>query len=113
MRALSARSVRTPEAVLRALADPTRRAIFERLVRGEAAVKDLTARASVSQPAVSQHLAALRSASLVTVRREGRIVYYRAKPGGLKPLVNWLAHYQEFWPHKINRLKTLLEEMEP
>jgi DNA-binding transcriptional ArsR family regulator len=113
MRTLAARPVRTPEAVLRALADPTRRTIFERLIQGEVAVKDLTARARVSQPAVSQHLAVLRAASLVTVRREGRIVYYRAKPQGLKPLVNWLVHYQEFWPRKISRLRTLLEEMEP
>lgn len=113
MHATRAKALPSRQTVFRALADPTRRAIFERLAKGELAVKDLTVRAGVSQPAVSQHLAALRAASLVTERREGRSVYYRAKPRGLAPLVNWLAHYQEFWPQKIGRLKTLLEEMEP
>ena len=100
------------DAVFRALADPSRRAIFERLTRGEAAVKDLTPRFDISQPAVSQHLAALRSAGLVKERRDGRIVYYRVNPKGLRPLINWIAHYQVFWVERIERLKTLLEEME-
>src|SRR5262249_50096309 len=108
-----ARTLPSRQTVFRALADPTRRAIFERLAKREIAVKELTVRAGVSQPAVSQHLAALRAASLVTERREGRSVYYRANPRGLTSLVNWLAHYQEFWPQKIRRLQTLLEEMGP
>ena len=66
-----------------ALADPSRRAIFESLTRGEAAVKDLTARFDISQPAVSQHLAALKGAGLVNARREGRCVYYRVEPKGM------------------------------
>ena len=99
-------------AVFRALADPSRRAIFERLTRGEAAVKDLTPRFDISQPAVSQHLATLRNAGLVKERRDGRIVYYRVNPKGLRPLVNWIAHYQAFWLERIDRLKALLEEME-
>jgi DNA-binding transcriptional ArsR family regulator len=98
--------------VFRALGDPTRRAIFERLTRGEAAVKDLTARFEVSQPAISQHLAALRRAGLVSERREGRLAYYRVEPAGLKPLVNWIEHYQAFWTDRVKRLKTLLEEMD-
>ena len=56
--------------IFQALADPSRRAIFESLTRGETAVKDLTARFDISQPAVSQHLAALKDAGLVTGRRE-------------------------------------------
>ena len=68
--------------MFRALADPTRRAIFERLTHGEAAVKELTARFDVSQPAISQHLATLRGAGLVSERREGRLVYYRVDPSG-------------------------------
>jgi DNA-binding transcriptional ArsR family regulator len=100
------------EAVFRALADPTRRAIFERLTRGEAAVRDLTDRFSVSQPAISQHLAALRDAGLVAERREGRFAYYRVHPKGLRPLVDWIVHYQAFWGEKLERLKTLLEEMD-
>jgi DNA-binding transcriptional ArsR family regulator len=104
--------VRRDDAVFRALADPSRRAILERLTRGEAAVKDLTARFDISQPAVSQHLATLRSAGLVTERRDGRMVYYRIEPKGLRPLIDWITHYRAFWPERINRLHVLLEEMD-
>ena len=99
-------------AVFRALADPSRRAIFERLTRGEAAVKELTAAFEISQPAVSQHLAALRAAGLVSERRDGRLVYYRVEPKGLRPLVNWLGHYQAFWVERLDKLRVLLAEME-
>jgi DNA-binding transcriptional ArsR family regulator len=98
--------------LFRALADPSRRAILERLSRGEAAVKDLTARFNISQPAVSQHLAALRKAGLVTERRDGRLVYYRVQPKGFRPLIDWITHYQAFWPERLDRLQTLLKEME-
>ena len=98
--------------VFRALADPSRRAIFERLTRGEAAVKDLTARFDISQPAVSQHLAKLQKAGLVSERRDGRLVYYRVQPKGLQPLIDWIAHYQRFWPERLNRLEKLLKEMD-
>ena len=100
------------DTLFRALADPSRRAILERLSRGEAAVKDLTARFNISQPAVSQHLAALRKAGLVTERREGRLVYYRVQPKGFRPLIDWITHYQAFWPERLDRLQTLLKEME-
>lgn len=99
------------DAVFRALADPSRRAIFERLAKTEMPVKELTARFDISQPAVSQHLAALRSAGLVTERREGRHVYYRAEPRGLRPLVDWIGHYQSFWLERIGELQKVLEEM--
>jgi DNA-binding transcriptional ArsR family regulator len=92
--------------------DPTRRAVFERLTLGEAAVKEITARFAVSQPAISQHLAALRKAGLVAERREGRNAYYRVNPAGLRPLVDWIEHYQAFWRDRIERLRTTLEEME-
>jgi DNA-binding transcriptional ArsR family regulator len=98
--------------LFRALGDPSRRAIFERLTRGESAVKDLTARFDISQPAVSQHLAVLREAGLVTERREGRVVFYRIEPRGLKPLIDWMAHYKAFWPERVNKLNALLEEMD-
>ena len=100
------------DAVFRALADPTRRAIFERLTRGESAVKDLTAQLHVSQPAISQHLAALREAGLVAERREGRFAYYRIEPKGLRPLVDWIAHYQAFWLDRLDKLQALLKEMD-
>jgi DNA-binding transcriptional ArsR family regulator len=100
------------DAVFRALADPSRRAIFESLTLGEAAVKEITARFDISQPAVSQHLATLRSAGLVSERRDGRLVYYRVEPKGLRPLIDWIAHYQAFWFERIDRLRALLEEMD-
>jgi DNA-binding transcriptional ArsR family regulator len=99
-------------AVFRALADPSRRAIFERLTHGEAAVRDLTPRFHISQPAVSQHLAVLREAGLVAERREGRLVYYRIEPKGLRPLVDWIAHYQAFWLNRLERLQAVLKEMD-
>ena len=102
----------TENRIFHALADPSRRAIFETLTRGEAAVKDLTARFEISQPAVSQHLAALKEAGLVAGRREGRRVFYRVEPKGMQPLIDWIAHYRVFWPERIERLSKLLEEME-
>ena len=98
--------------IFQALADPSRRAIFESLTRGEAAVKDLTARFDISQPAVSQHLAALKGAGLVHARRDGRYVYYRVEPRGMKPLIDWIAHYRAFWMEHIDRLEHLLEKMD-
>ncbi len=98
--------------VFQVLADPSRRAIFESLTRGEAAVKDLTARFDISQPAVSQHLAALKDAGLVKGRKDGRCVYYRVDAGGMKPLINWIAHYRAFWTEHVDRLERLLEKMD-
>jgi DNA-binding transcriptional ArsR family regulator len=98
--------------VFQALADPSRRRIFESLTRGEAAVKDLTARFDISQPAVSQHLAALKDAGLVNGRREGRCVYYRVEPRGMQPLLDWIKYYRAFWSERAERLEKLLEEMD-
>ena len=99
--------------IFHALADPSRRAIFESLTRGEAAVKELTAKFDISQPAVSQHLATLRAAGLVWGRKAGRSVYYRVDPEGLKPLTDWIQHYRAFWTERIDRLEGLLERMDP
>jgi DNA-binding transcriptional ArsR family regulator len=98
--------------VFRALADPTRRALFEQLNAREMSVSELTAGLSISQPAVSQHLAALRNAGLVSERREGRFAYYRADPKGLRPLVGWIDRYRTYWPKRIARLKTVLKEID-
>ena len=98
--------------IFQALADPSRRAIFESLTRGEAAVKDLTACFAISQPAVSQHLATLKAAGLVDARRQGRCVYYRVQPSGMKPLIDWIAHYRAFWTEHVGRLEQLLEKMD-
>lgn len=99
--------------IFRALADPTRRAVFERLADGEMTVGELKAGFSVSQPAISQHLAALRGAGLVTERREGRFAYYRVEPEALAPLAAWMNRYRAFWPTRIEKLKDVLKGMEP
>lgn len=101
-------------AVMRALGDPTRRALYERLARGgEASVMEITRSAGVSQPAVSQHLKALRAAGLVTERRAGRNSYYSPNPAGLAPLVDWLDYYTAFWRDRMTALRTLLKEIDP
>jgi DNA-binding transcriptional ArsR family regulator len=103
----------TPNALLSSLADPTRRAIFERLCRdGELTVHALTDRAGVSQPAVSKHLRVLKLARLVRDRREGRETHYRARPQGLAPLINWMSLYGTFWRDRFDRLETLLKRMD-
>ena len=79
----------THDTLFRALADPTRRALFERLCRdGEKTVGDLTARAGVSQPVVSKHLVVLKQAGLVRDRHEGRHTHYSARRGALAPLID-------------------------
>jgi len=99
--------------VMKTLADPTRRAVFERIAReGEVAATGLVKGSRVSQPAISQHLRALRDAGLVSERREGRHNYYRVAPDGLGPLVDWLTHYRAFWRERIASLEALLKETE-
>lgn len=102
------------DTVLRTLADPTRRAVFERLVTaGEITVGDITRGSGVTQGAISQHLKALKSAGLVTERPEGRNVYYSVQPDGLTPLVEWMSHYGVFWRDRFANLRTLLKEIDP
>ncbi|WJR76183.1 metalloregulator ArsR/SmtB family transcription factor [Bradyrhizobium sp. NP1] len=98
-------------AIVKTLADPTRRAVLERIAReGEVAATRLVAGSKVSQPAVSQHLRALRDAGLVTERRDGRHILYRAAPEGLDPLIDWIGHYRSFWRERFDRLEKLLKE---
>ena len=99
--------------VFRALADPTRRAVFERLSQGEMNVTQLKAGFDVSQPAISQHLSALKDAGLVWERREGRHAYYRSDPQGLAPLADWVQRYKVLWPERIEKLKQVLEDLNP
>jgi DNA-binding transcriptional ArsR family regulator len=104
----------TINAVLRTLADPTRRAIFERVVGSdEITVVELTRGSGVTQGAISQHLKSLKQAGLVSERPMGRNVYYRAQPEGLAPLADWMSHYGVFWRERFANLKTLLKEIDP
>jgi DNA-binding transcriptional ArsR family regulator len=102
------------DAVMRTLADPTRRAVFERVVMSnEITVGELTRGSGVTQGAISQHLKSLKQAGLVAERPEGRNVYYRAQPEGLAPLVDWMSHYGVFWRDRFANLRTLLKEIDP
>jgi DNA-binding transcriptional ArsR family regulator len=97
--------------LLRSLADPTRRALFERVAKvEEISVADLTEGSGVTQGAISQHLKSLKAAGLVIERPEGRRVYYRARPEGLAPLVDWVDQYGDFWRERFADLRQLLEE---
>jgi DNA-binding transcriptional ArsR family regulator len=102
------------DAVMRALADPTRRAVFERIASAdEITVVELTRGSGVTQGAISQHLKSLKQAGLVTERAQGRNVYYRAEPQGLAPLVDWMGHYGVFWRERFANLRKLLKEIDP
>jgi DNA-binding transcriptional ArsR family regulator len=99
---------------MRALADPTRRAVFERIAASnEITVVELTRGSGVTQGAISQHLKSLKQAGLVAERPEGRKVFYRAQPEGLAPLVDWMSHYGDFWRERFANLRALLKEIDP
>lgn len=101
------------ELLFKALADPSRRAIFERLCRqGEQTVVVLTAQAGISQPAVSKHLAVLRQAGLVHDRPEGRQTHYSARPEALVPLIDWASQMAGFWESRLDDLEDLLNRMD-
>ena len=100
--------------VMRTLADPTRRAVFERIVSSdEITVIELTRGSGVTQGAISQHLKSLKQAGLVAERAQGRNVFYRAEPEGLAPLVDWMSHYAVFWRERFADLRNLLKEIDP
>jgi DNA-binding transcriptional ArsR family regulator len=102
------------DALLRTLADPTRRAVYERIARAEEInVVELTRGSGVTQSAVSQHLRSLKQAGLIVDRAQGRNVFYRAKPDGLAPLFDWMSHYGLFWRKRLGNLRTLLKEIDP
>jgi DNA-binding transcriptional ArsR family regulator len=98
--------------IMRVLADPTRRAVFEQITAaGELTVGSLTERNDVSQPAISQHVRALKEAGLLGERRDGRQIHYRCEPRGLGPLIDWIRRYGVFWRERFANLKSVLKEM--
>ena len=99
--------------LFRTLADPTRRALFERLCReGEKTVGALTARSGVSQPAVSKHLGVLKQAGLVRDRQDGRQTHYSAQLAALAPLIDWTSQMTGFWQNRFDALEGLLKRMD-
>src|SRR3546814_12153153 len=107
----------TQDILFKTLADPTRRAIFERLCRdGELTVGALTAQAGISQPAVSKHLAALKLAGLVRDRHQGRQTHYSPQPGRLAPLNDWTGQMAGLWLARsddLDNLPTRMDQCEP
>jgi DNA-binding transcriptional ArsR family regulator len=90
--------------VFHAIADPTRRAMLERLRSSELAAGDLADGFQLSQPALSKHLRVLRDAGLVSVREDGRFRYYALVSPALREIADWIAHFEAFWPSKLDGL---------
>ena len=95
--------------VYRAIADPTRRAILDRLRLGPVAVNALAANFKQSRPAISKHLRVLRKACLVSERRAGRERRYHLRPEALGEVARWIESYRVFWVAGLNNLKQHLE----
>lgn len=100
------------DSIFRALADPTRRAIFERLAEGSSNASALREGMAISQPAMSQHLGVLAAAGLVTQERAGKFINYAVDPAGLERIGNWLRRYRAYWPARMADLETVLREMD-
>jgi DNA-binding transcriptional ArsR family regulator len=95
------------------LADGTRRQLYERLAsEGELNVAALTQGSGISQPAVSQHLGALKAAGLVASRPAGRATYYSASREGLRPIEAWMHRYAQFWNERLDTLEDVLKELD-
>jgi DNA-binding transcriptional ArsR family regulator len=95
--------------VFRAIADPTRRALLDRLRAGAAPVNALAADFAQSRPAISKHLRVLRQARLVREQRAGRERLYQLDPGPLRQVAGWVEGYRAFWLHSLDNLKQYLE----
>lgn len=98
--------------IFRALADPTRRAIFEKLATGGKNASALRDGMEISQPAMSQHLSVLRGAGLIKEERQGRFVNYEVDPEGLALIAQWLGKYRTYWPQRVEALRGLLKDMD-
>ena len=96
--------------VFHAVADPTRRAILDRLRHGSAPVTELASGFRVSRPAISRHLKVLRRARLVREKREGRRRIYQLEPARIREVANWAEEYRTFWHMNITSLKKHLEQ---
>ena len=102
------------DAVLAALADPTRRAIVERLLaRGETIVGDIAEPFRISAPAISRHLRVLEDAGLVERRAEGQWRFVRARPDALRPVETWVSSARRHWSAALDRLEAVAARETP
>jgi DNA-binding transcriptional ArsR family regulator len=97
--------------VYAAIAAPVRREILSRLAEGELPVTELASTFEMSLSAISQHLAILRDANLVTIEKRGRQRVYRVNPEPLGHVAQWLSFYEGFWTDRFKRLSKYLEEL--
>jgi len=97
--------------VFQALADPTRRAVLERLSRGPASVSELAQPFRMALPSFSQHLAVLESCGLVQSRKRGRVRTYRLAPQPLEAAEQWLVTQREHWERRLDQLDDYLKTM--
>ena len=95
------------DAVFGALADPTRRAIVERLVEGEATVTELAEPFDISLPAISRHLRVLAEAGLIGRRKDGRLHHCHLVEDPLRDAIGWIVHYGAFWEERLDSLEAL------
>jgi DNA-binding transcriptional ArsR family regulator len=95
--------------VFRAISDPTRRAILDRLRAGAAPVNALAADFAQSRPGISKHLRVLKDARLVREERVGRERLYQLEPAPLQQVAGWIEGYRSFWLHSLDSLKRHLE----
>jgi DNA-binding transcriptional ArsR family regulator len=95
--------------VFRAIADPTRRAIVERLVRGPASVKALAEPLDMSLPAVMQHLEVLESAGVIATQKVGRVRSCRIEPQALREAERWLSQQRTDWERQLDELEEYLK----
>ena len=98
--------------IFKALGDPTRFQIFEKLTAGAMNATALREGMKISQPAMSQHLAVLRNAHLIRQEKQGRFTRYEVNPDGLVAVAEWLAKYRTYWPQRIEALKELLKDID-
>ena len=96
--------------VFSAVADPTRRAILDRLRKGPSPVNELASGFRVSRPAISKHLRILRTARLVHEKKEGRQRIYELEPARIQEVAKWAEEYRRFWHQNITSLKRHLEQ---
>jgi DNA-binding transcriptional ArsR family regulator len=103
--------VATTTDAFNAVAEPRRRQILDVLAGGERPVNDLVEQLGLAQPLVSKHLRVLREVGLVDVRDEGRQRIYRLNGESLKPIHDWVKHYERSWNERFDRLEVVLEEL--
>jgi DNA-binding transcriptional ArsR family regulator len=102
-------SLSSLDVIFSALSDPTRRAILERLARGEATVTEVAEPFNMTLPAISKHLRILENARLIVREKEGRVHHLRLSPAPLKTAAEWLAEYRQFWDEQLDSLADYLE----